>query len=1694
MGSNRKRKSDINGTYKLIRLYRANDCLWNPKSSGFKNLALKERAWLRISQFFKNKLTVDQIKLQILSLRYYYATELLAIKRSKLGGYHYVPRQSFFADLEFLKEAMEHSVSVKAMESKTQVSSDQINCLVGDAFLLSSSENSIRSEKVDFQITSASNEDGITSSVLQSLVSQDKKQSLQLPLPPHDIRTNQLPNRVASGNDGWISTSNSYHDHEDDDYVGRQWKSPYQKDQCRNSNYSVSSGIDRRSYDQSPAAYRPEMGATPSTLDDDNNLYVDSNGAKACGPPRKKILTGRYRNKTRHSHGTDTYYDTDDWQRNNYFRNQKLHHRMSDGREKDYRCGRSSRDVGRNSNDVKNQNYKYSRNNSFNAPATFPFIQQLSAQPTYQGEGVCTCCPNASTTRPAPEPILSDLEPESEMYVPTSPPRKSCDDHSCPVRSSRVYEENDRDLICTDGTCYNMEDTRTDVPIASSRLESKRTSRVASAAGSRAVSNRPSFEQMRSPKRMICTNNRNRLSKSPKENMIMCPSGRQNDYDDDGLREGPENRNWQRSDDFRGSSERPTRRSREDERGQDYLELPDEDILGKQSRLQTPRSMSRSKPDQDYYPETDPIVSSRRQSQRGDDGYTSPDVSKSRSNRQSRDKGDRSRRESQAYYPETDPIMSPRKQSQRDDEGYTSPDVSKNRSNRQSLEKQERSRNDNPDYYPESNPVESSRRQSQRRDEGYTSPDVSKNRSNRQSRDKTERSRHNSQDYYSDAVPMEPPQRQSQRGDEGYTSPDGFQNRSNRQSRDKGERSGNDDQDYVNDPMEPPRRQSQRIDESRNNSNRQSREKSYRSKHNSQDYYPETDPVVSPRKQSNRQSRNKGEMSRRQSQSFYPETEPVEPSQRQSQRANEGYISRNSSKYRSNRQSVEKQERSRMDEQGYNRYEPYNLCKDSCNATCASGRSTRNSQRNNEYPANYETDRDDYGEGTTDDEYNREKDRLSLKDQNIQEDYEKPTDNPNRNMNCECPQENYGGRQSNSRDKEYVPDKYQTRGDDEYNRGKDPISKYQSEQDYNECPANYQNNTNFDGRDPDKGPICPKYQNIQDARGRREDTNDDCICPASQARQDGYQERQEYNRDKDQTYQENNRTDADFNKDKNNEPANQQEHYDSCICPANLPDQYNRRKQTFKCNVDCTCAANRSKEPYKDDLDCPCPANQIDPYKKEPYKDDLDCQCPANLKREPFKCNLDCTCPANRNKEPYKNDLGCPCPENQTAPSKEEPYKDELEGPYPANQVAPPKEETYNNELDCPCPENQIARYDGNTEPYKDQLDCACPENQPDPVNRDIEYPPENNEPETVPEKPLTDQEDLKIEEEVMLDCECATSEDDAEKLERAKEAPEPEAPIRAPCLCEAAVETDIDMTLTDRINRKKCNCSEDSLETEKLREKKANEEKNAISKETETSGPSAKAKPAKGAKKMGKICSCKPPVFNKSKTAKAASPATPVAKSEQLKQRSQSPVGAKPRLLSKRQNKFDDDGLNKFQALGGQARQYVYEMQDEIHINVSNHQNGGYEVYKKVNPKHVNKSQTREGLAILCSFRVPPTLAEKTMGILNNHISYNAPSTEDEFYPVPESQERPHKCYPVRNNFNERRNGRHPTERFASNPFLKLNFNASKRDVIVLHAPVPGFRPSKYSLSVKDFEVDNYERQHRVVERYPKARRPMPK
>ncbi|EDW31889.1 GL10721 [Drosophila persimilis] len=89
---------------RLIRMYRANQCLWNPKSPGYHCAPLKQSAWNRITRILNNGLTTDQVKLQVLSLRNYYDTECQAIKRSQREGLTYVPCRSIFKDLQFLPD------------------------------------------------------------------------------------------------------------------------------------------------------------------------------------------------------------------------------------------------------------------------------------------------------------------------------------------------------------------------------------------------------------------------------------------------------------------------------------------------------------------------------------------------------------------------------------------------------------------------------------------------------------------------------------------------------------------------------------------------------------------------------------------------------------------------------------------------------------------------------------------------------------------------------------------------------------------------------------------------------------------------------------------------------------------------------------------------------------------------------------------------------------------------------------------------------------------------------------------------------------------------------------------------------------------------------------------------------------------------------------------------------------------------------------------------------------------------------------------------------------------------------------------------------------------------------------------------------------------------------------------------------
>ncbi|KRF97565.1 uncharacterized protein Dwil_GK20721 [Drosophila willistoni] len=123
---------------KLIRVYRANECLWNPNSLGFYNTTLRDSAWRRIAFMFRDSFTIDQLKSQIRKLKRYYVNECLAIESSQCQGLSHVPRYSFFRDLSFLAATK----SFQLAQIRAKLCNEQINCTIedADAFLLNSSQ------------------------------------------------------------------------------------------------------------------------------------------------------------------------------------------------------------------------------------------------------------------------------------------------------------------------------------------------------------------------------------------------------------------------------------------------------------------------------------------------------------------------------------------------------------------------------------------------------------------------------------------------------------------------------------------------------------------------------------------------------------------------------------------------------------------------------------------------------------------------------------------------------------------------------------------------------------------------------------------------------------------------------------------------------------------------------------------------------------------------------------------------------------------------------------------------------------------------------------------------------------------------------------------------------------------------------------------------------------------------------------------------------------------------------------------------------------------------------------------------------------------------------------------------------------------------------------------------------------------
>ncbi|XP_034652524.1 uncharacterized protein LOC117891260 [Drosophila subobscura] len=127
---NERQTNNDSTARRLIRLYRANQCLWNRKSPGYHCTTLKQSAWNRITRILNNGLTPDQVKLQVLSLRTYYDMERQAIKRSQREGFHYVPCRSIFNDLQFLAD--QEPCEAEQSKSRPSVRDDQVQCIIDD--------------------------------------------------------------------------------------------------------------------------------------------------------------------------------------------------------------------------------------------------------------------------------------------------------------------------------------------------------------------------------------------------------------------------------------------------------------------------------------------------------------------------------------------------------------------------------------------------------------------------------------------------------------------------------------------------------------------------------------------------------------------------------------------------------------------------------------------------------------------------------------------------------------------------------------------------------------------------------------------------------------------------------------------------------------------------------------------------------------------------------------------------------------------------------------------------------------------------------------------------------------------------------------------------------------------------------------------------------------------------------------------------------------------------------------------------------------------------------------------------------------------------------------------------------------------------------------------------------------------------
>ncbi|XP_017839361.1 uncharacterized protein LOC108597356 isoform X2 [Drosophila busckii] len=384
--------------YKLIRLYRANDCLWNPSSPGYYNMPLKESAWTRIASYFENNMTVDEVKMQILSLRYYFDAERLNIERNRLQGYHYASQFPFYEELEFLKMI---DTELEIIEPSILSYKDQINNIVEESYLLSTGQNGIHSDKVDFSdVEDFEGTDG----------SDEETIPLQLIIPPPKLHKMRLETRVVSGNERGLERER----HND----------------MNNTNYRAEH-----------SGWQPES-TEPKEQQSLNDLQKE-------WPPKqfkRKVLTGKYR-KLLTDHGNIENWNNNSQQSNpkrGYDENEVDAEQAWDNAKPKTKCKPFYKLLSRNGvGKLATQQYRYATNGGLTGHAPIPQFG-VSPDETNLDAGACDHCRgmrqqpqyNSYDQYGQPQAQQKDVQYTNQQQ----PYIRYCNQNTCPGRSKTAAQ------------------------------------------------------------------------------------------------------------------------------------------------------------------------------------------------------------------------------------------------------------------------------------------------------------------------------------------------------------------------------------------------------------------------------------------------------------------------------------------------------------------------------------------------------------------------------------------------------------------------------------------------------------------------------------------------------------------------------------------------------------------------------------------------------------------------------------------------------------------------------------------------------------------------------------------------------------------------------------------------------------------------------------------------------------------------------------------------------------------------------------------------------------------------------------------------------------------------------------------------------------------------------------------------------